>query len=455
MHMFTLNDPGYEFWRRYSNGLDCSSDHPILARWQRVRELRAIAERAGIAPRSDLGAAERQERTRNRFGRAYDLLRASSEEFRRRGCGFFLVDQDGTMLLAHGLDTFADPVLRDFFREGQHWDETARGTNAMGTVLAEDAALAVIGRAHHDTRWHDLVCYGAPVHDVDGRLVAALDVTGPLRAADPLMGLTVEGLASAVEGLLRAKAIEDLALRIDTLETERTVARADREGLAETLRMNEMLLAAVGHDLRDPLSAIMMSASILKQDGRLAKLGDLIHASGRRMMAMVDQLLDLTRCRLDGGIRLVTGIPVDLAALVARIIDEIRASKADCTIVLDKTGDASGAWDAARLEQVVANLVGNAVRHGVPGRPIRVGVDGRRTDAVELAVSNGGEIDPAILPHIFEPFRSAGSKRTGSQGLGLGLYIVQQIVVSHRGEIKVDTKDGTTTFRVSLPRRAA
>jgi len=95
------------------------------------------------------------------------------------------------------------------------------------------------------------------------------------------------------------------------------------------------------------------------------------------------------------------------------------------------------------------------VRHGVPGRPIRVGVDGRRTDAVELAVSNGGEIDPAILPHIFEPFRSAGSKRTGSQGLGLGLYIVQQIVVSHRGEIKVDTKDGTTTFRVSLPRRAA
>jgi signal transduction histidine kinase len=107
------------------------------------------------------------------------------------------------------------------------------------------------------------------------------------------------------------------------------------------------------------------------------------------------------------------------------------------------------------MEQVVSNLVGNAVRHGIAEQPIRVGLDGSHDDRVFLGVTNGGEIDASVLPHLFEPFHASKAVHARREGLGLGLYIVEQIVQAHQGHIDVLSKRGSTTFCVALPRRTS
>lgn len=142
------------------------------------------------------------------------------------------------------------------------------------------------------------------------------------------------------------------------------------------------------------------------------------------------------------------------AALVRRTLCEIQTGYPNSRIECALEGDLTGVWDGERLCQVVANLVGNAVHHGTGDRPVRVSVDGRCPDTVVLEVSNGGQIAPELLPCLFDPFR--GRQRTPGrhQGLGLGLFIAQQIVRAHQGSIEVFSENGTTRFRVALPRVA-
>ena len=121
-------------------------------------------------------------------------------------------------------------------------------------------------------------------------------------------------------------------------------------------------------------------------------------------------------------------------------------------VELKESGDLHGSWDEGRLAQVLSNLVGNAVRHGAPTCLITIHLDGK-ADEVAAAVHNGGHIPADLIPRLFEPFHSGQGKRTRAEGLGLGLYIVEQIVLAHGGEVTVrSTEDEGTTFRVSLPR---
>src|SRR5690606_34520947 len=117
-------------------------------------------------------------------------------------------------------------------------------------------------------------------------------------------------------------------------------------------------------------------------------------------------------------------------------------------------GDSSGTWDEDRLTQLVSNLAGNALQHRTPNTSVVVRVDGSDAEKVRLEVQNQGVIPPEFLPHTFEPLRGGGSsKREGSSGLGLGLYISQQIAMAHGGSIRVasDAELGTR-FTVELPR---
>jgi signal transduction histidine kinase len=180
-----------------------------------------------------------------------------------------------------------------------------------------------------------------------------------------------------------------------------------------------------------------------------------IRTSGRRMNRMVDQLADLARSRLAGGIHLDLAEDVDLAVLAERAVTELGAAHPDRRIEIAPKGDTRGHWDGVRMEQVVSNLVGNAVRHGAADRPIRVGIDGSTGDRVFFGVTNGGQIDASVLPHLFAPFHASKASRAPREGLGLGLYIVEQIVSAHQGRIEVLTKHDATTFCVALPRRAS
>jgi two-component system, sensor histidine kinase and response regulator len=223
----------------------------------------------------------------------------------------------------------------------------------------------------------------------------------------------------------------------------------------ETLRLHEMFTAVLGHDLRGPLSAIMMASQMLRArpEESVRKTGDRLQHSARWMGRMIEDMLDLSRVRLGGGI-VVKRAAVDLGALVERVVEERAVADPQRVVTLHCEGDPWGQWDADRLAQVVTNLVGNAVVHGSEAVPVQVRLDGRDAHWVSLAVANGGSIPAEVLPHVFDPFRSGRERSSRVEGLGLGLYIVQQIVQAHGGQVDVSSDEAHgTRFRVRLPRQ--
>jgi PAS domain S-box-containing protein len=241
--------------------------------------------------------------------------------------------------------------------------------------------------------------------------------------------------------------------------SEQRRAEAERERLTtelrETLRLNETFVAAITHDLKNPLGAIMTTGEMLlrrSSDATTRRPLERMIASGKRMNGMIEALFDLARARLGGGIP-VDRKPTDLLPLAQRVVAEHQATNPDRSFELRCEGDLVGVWDGDRVEQVLSNLIGNALHHGRPDGTVRVTLEGREAEAITLFVRNAGEIDAAVLPHIFDPFRGGRGSARGSKGLGLGLYIVQQIVKGHGGSIDVDSNPVTgTRFRVSLPR---
>lgn len=222
----------------------------------------------------------------------------------------------------------------------------------------------------------------------------------------------------------------------------------------EALRINEMFMAVLSHDLRTPLQSIVMGAALLQRqndDARVASVAQRMIQSSERMARLIDDLLDVTRIRQAGGLTLEPAW-MSLDALLQRTVEEVQTGYPGRQIECQCGGNLAGAWDAARLSQVFSNLVGNALHHGSRDIPVRIRADGTAADRVVVTVSNGGSISPALLPHLFNPFRGGERRAEGHKGLGLGLFIAQQIVLSHGGRISASSADGLTHFRVDLPR---
>lgn len=226
-----------------------------------------------------------------------------------------------------------------------------------------------------------------------------------------------------------------------------------RQQLLQADRMREMFVGILGHDLRNPLQSILTSAeSVLSrsQDDAIRKPLQAIRQSGDRMARMIEQLLDLTRIRLGGGLSL-SSTPADFRRIVEQVVEEFAEHKDRFSV--EVVGDAHGSWDIDRVLQVLSNLASNAVDHSPPGAPVLIRVDGRRDDALEFKVHNGGPGVPSEFRDVlFEPFRS----RDRTHGLGLGLFICKQVVMAHGGTIELESSDDSgTCFRISLPRYAA
>jgi signal transduction histidine kinase len=223
----------------------------------------------------------------------------------------------------------------------------------------------------------------------------------------------------------------------------------------ETLRLNEMLTAVLSHDLRSPLNAVLTSALLIQRRSTEQPVRDTaarILSSGKRMSRMIEDMLDMARARLAGGIP-VNREPADLGALIDRVVGEVRSAYPDRALEVVKKGDLNGGWDSERLAQVISNLLGNALQHGEEQRPVTIAADGTAVDAVELTVANAGTISPEILPQLFDPFRGAQRQNGRTEGLGLGLFIVQQIIHAHAGRVEVDSgMDNLTKFTIRIPR---
>jgi PAS domain S-box-containing protein len=237
----------------------------------------------------------------------------------------------------------------------------------------------------------------------------------------------------------------------------------DRKRAEEQLRtveFRERFLGIVSHDLRNPLNAIRLSAGTLLRSDGLAdhplKAVRRIATSSERMGRMISDLLDFTRGRLGGGIP-IQSRSANLHTLCEQVVEELEVGHPGRELRLTAEGNLEGEWDPDRLAQVLGNLGKNALAYSPWETPVDF-VLRDEGDIVSVEVHNEGPpIPEGWLPHVFEPFKRATEKEHGAtSGLGLGLYIVHEIVAAHGGTVTVRSSPTEgTTFTLRLPRRSA
>ena len=231
-----------------------------------------------------------------------------------------------------------------------------------------------------------------------------------------------------------------------------------QKGLAserETAELREQFIAVLGHDLRNPLAAISAGARILQRSGALQqhkelRVLDMINTTVTRMSDLIDNVLDFARGRLGGGITLSRDANRPLEPVLEQVVDELRTASPRRVIETAFEITEPVDCDRTRIGQLSSNLIGNALTHGAPDQPVRVGA---KTQGGELTlwVANAGEPIPAeAMEKLFEPF-FRGDVRDSRQGLGLGLHIASQIAQAHGGRIDVTSTPDETRFVFTMP----
>jgi signal transduction histidine kinase len=227
---------------------------------------------------------------------------------------------------------------------------------------------------------------------------------------------------------------------------------------AQEERARNLLLGMLGHDMRTPLNSIVTTASYLaalNAGEEVSVAAERLIRGGASIQVLLDDLVDFNRTKLGLGINVVPS-DIDVAAEAADELEQLRGAYPNRWIELATTGDNCGRWDGTRLKQVLRNLVSNAIRYGFPDTPVRVALRGEEAE-VWLEVTNSGPfIDPSARSQLFDPLRRGSTEddwHDDSGGLGLGLFIVCEIVHAHGGDIEVRCEGGETTFVVRLPRR--
>jgi signal transduction histidine kinase len=256
--------------------------------------------------------------------------------------------------------------------------------------------------------------------------------------------------------------VPDLAYLQDMIRFNEAIDEALAESTAayaeQVNHSRDLFLAILGHDLRAPLQAISMSTELLLRKAPLE--GDAltcainIKRGARHMAVMVSDLLELVRSRLGKSLP-IEPKPMDLADAAHAAIAEACAGNPECDPIVRVVGDTRGVWDAGRLDQLLQNLIGNALQHGLNKRDVTVTVTGE-PDSVRLTVHNFGvPIPDDAIPTLFDPLVRSASEDLGqpTTSLGLGLFIVKEVVDAHGGTIDVSSSqtDGTL-FTVVLPR---
>jgi signal transduction histidine kinase len=233
-------------------------------------------------------------------------------------------------------------------------------------------------------------------------------------------------------------------------EQDHTALRDERA----SSELREQFIAILGHDLRNPLQAVLASADLLERKLAYpahAEIAARIKAHANRMSLLIDDVLDFARGRLGGGIGLELTEIENISTGLMTVIQELQAAQPDCKIISNINVGRSVRCDLGRLQQVASNLLGNALTHGLPRSPVKISARVDEHDLV-LEVWNAGEPIPAeSIDKIFQPFwrRSVSDSR---HGLGLGLHICSQIVRAHEGRISVtSTRENGTQFTARLP----
>lgn len=257
--------------------------------------------------------------------------------------------------------------------------------------------------------------------------------------------------------------MDDAPVQEDGLRDVIRFSEAIDQAIAESVahfhhtveRYRNLLLGMLGHDMRSPLNCIVMTAShlaSLKAGEDIDDAASMLIRSGASMQALLDDLVDFNRTNLGLGLK-IAAEELDLAKVTDEELRQLRAANPKQPIEFTVEGEIRGRWDGKRVQQVVRNLVSNAIRHGSPNLPVRVSVRGDQPD-VRIEVRNAGTIDTDELPQLFNPLHQGppGPRRATADGLGLGLFIVREIARAHGGDVEAQTDGSETQFCVRLPR---
>ncbi|HBI68987.1 MAG TPA: histidine kinase [Massilia sp.] len=310
------------------------------------------------------------------------------------------------------------------------------------SVIIDHVAESTQYAGHHTPRIYGFQSYfSIPVFRTDGRYFGTLCGLDPkpIKLSDPVTVSTLHLFAELISKQLDA-------------ENRQQAARSDLSSERETAELREQFIAVLGHDLRTPLGSIALGADLLAlkvADPALRPVVERIRRSARRMASLVDDVMDFTRGRMGSGIRLKLRRHDSVHLTLEQVIDEMRGLHPERVIAASIPDLLCLDCDPERLAQLLSNLLANALVHGNAGTPVHI--DARHEDGTfVLSVSNEGQdLPPEVIAQLFKPYWRATS-RPGSEGLGLGLYIVDQIARAHGGKIDVTSSAGRTAFTFTL-----
>jgi len=218
-----------------------------------------------------------------------------------------------------------------------------------------------------------------------------------------------------------------------------------------------LFLGMLGHDMRSPLHVIQLTSTYLsKLDAGtdVAACAARLSNSTRSLKALLDDLLDFNRTKLGLGIT-ISPAAVDLAEALSAEVEQLRVANPARRIELKVSGDVNGVWDRNRLNQLLGNLVVNALKYGSSSSPVDVVLNGLPVEVVIAVYNQGPKIEQSVLAQIFEPLKRGLDHQlvAGSDGsMGLGLYIAREIANTHHGDISAESDENQTVFTVRLLR---
>ncbi|KAA8562135.1 Bacteriophytochrome [Pseudomonas extremaustralis] len=381
------------------------------------------------------------------------LLPDNQMLFDEAPCGLVVTKEDGTILRSN--QTFSHSI----------------GLDAQALIGRRFQDLLTMGgRIFHQTHWSPLMQMQGSVAEVkldlvhhDKHIVTML-LNGVRRehASGAFYELALFGTKDRDKyerELLNARKVaEDLLCEKTAAESALRQAQAELKSAYEEAQLRasfaEQMVAIVSHDLKNPLTAIKMASGILAREERTTRESKMlghISQSVNRAERMIADLLDLALARVGQGITLSPST-VDLHAFVCASVDELRMTFPEATLVHQTVGTGNACLDADRVQQIIGNLVANSVAYGDLQQPITITSRVEQDHAVVSVKNQGPVIPDSLMGVLFEPMIRGGNTGTDSRSVGLGLFIVREIVRAHNGVVSVNsTPESGTTFTATFP----
>jgi signal transduction histidine kinase len=314
-------------------------------------------------------------------------------------------------------------------------------------IVVDHASIDPLYQGHHTPRIYNIESYiSVPIILPNG------DYFGNLCAIDPRPAVVSDARTLTMFTLFS----ELIALQLES-EKERTATEAALLDERATAELREQFIAVLGHDLRNPLAAVGATAELLarRDEPGLVSLGTRLRATTRRMSRLIDDVLDFARGRLGGGLGVTLSPTDDIDIALADVVAELRTANSGRVVLEHIDVNRRIECDRGRVQQLLSNLLANALNHGAPDQPVHVGAAIEADDLV-ITVSNlGRPIALDDLASVFEPYWRSSTSQPGG-GLGLGLYICSQIVKAHVGTLSVSSSvDEGTCFVARIPAKRA